>query len=270
MSRTSGDDDPDVGRSANGVQAVERVVQALEILAREGSAAVGDVADRIGVHKSTASRILGALEAHGFVQQSSRRGKYQLGVGLLRIASSIPRRLSLVHAARPVLEDLAQQYGETVNLAVLRGGYAVNVDQAMGPTNLASFDWIGNLTPLHATSSGKVFLAYMHPGLRDDVLRDAPPETLTPRTLTRQQLDEQLPEIMRLGYAATRGELEEGLNAIAAPVFGHTGEVIGAVSISGPAFRFDPDTDPALVKAVIAAGEEITELMGGPAAQDRS
>ncbi|MDQ4490936.1 IclR family transcriptional regulator [Sinomonas sp. ASV486] len=270
MSKSSDPEDPDGGRSANGVHSVERVVQALEVLAEEGSAAVGDMAERMGVHKSTASRILAALETHGFVQQSSRRGRYQLGVGLLRIASSIPRRLSLVHTARPVLEDLAQQFGETVNLAVLRSSFAVNVDQAMGAANVASFDWIGNLTPLHATSSGKVFLAYMPPAQRDQALREAPPEPLTSHTLTRDRLEAELPEIVRLGYAATRGELEDGLNAIAAPVFGHTGDVIGSVSISGPAFRFDPEKDPGLIKAIVAAGAEITELMGGPAAQDRS
>ncbi|WP_457317500.1 IclR family transcriptional regulator [Sinomonas sp. RB5] len=263
-------DDPDETRSANGVQAVERVVRALEILAQEGSAAVGDVAERMGVHKSTASRILGALETHGFVQQSSRRGKYQLGVGLLRIASSIPRRLSLVHAARPVLEDLAQQYGETVNLAVRRDVYAVNVDQAMGSANLASFDWIGSLTPLHSTSSGKVFLAYLHASDREELLRRAELTAFTPHTLSRAELMKELPEIVRRGYASTRGELEEGLNAIAAPVFGHMGDVIGAVSLSGPAFRFDPAADPGIVTAVIRAAEEITELMGGPASQDRS
>jgi DNA-binding IclR family transcriptional regulator len=264
MGNTSVSDEPDEARSANGVQAVERVVHALEILAKEGSAAVGDMAERMGVHKSTASRILGALETHGFVQQSSRRGKYQLGVGLLRVASSIPRRLSLVHTARPVLEDLAQQYGETVNLAVLRDIYAVNVDQAMGSATLASYNWIGNLTPLHATSSGKIFLAYMHSTERDELLRETKLEAYTPRTLNREELESELPTIMQQGYATTHGELEEGLNAVAAPVFGHTGEVIGAVSLSGPAFRFDPEAHPEVVKAVVAAGEEITELMGGP------
>jgi DNA-binding IclR family transcriptional regulator len=263
-------DDPDEARSGNGVQSVERVVRALEILAQEGNAAVGDMAERMGVHKSTASRILGALETHGFVQQSSRRGKYQLGVGLLRIASSIPRRLSLVHAARPVLEDLAQQYGETVNLAVRRDVYAVNVDQAMGSANLASFDWIGSLTPLHSTSSGKVFLAYLHASDREELLRRAELTSFTPHTLSRAELMKELPDIVRRGYASTRGELEEELNAIAAPVFGHMGDVIGAVSLSGPAFRFDPATDPGIVKAVVRAGEEITELMGGPASRDRS
>ena len=266
MSKTSTSEDPDEGRSANGVQAVERVVHALEILAREGSAAVGDVAERMGVHKSTASRILGALENHGFVQQSTRRGKYQLGVGLLRVASSIPRRLSLVHTARPVLEDLAQRYGETVNLAVRRDVYAVNVDQAMGSANLATYDWIGNLTPLYATSSGKVFLAYLHSTERDELFQRVELKALTPHTLDRERLERELPGIVERGYALTHGELEDGLNAIAAPIFGHTGELIGAISLSGPAFRFEPASDD-VVKAVVMAGEEITELMGGPTPQ---
>lgn len=263
-------EEPDEARSANGVQAVERVVRALEILAKEGSAAVGDMADRMGVHKSTASRILGALETHGFVQQSSRRGKYQLGVGLLRIASSIPRRLSLVNAARPVLEDLAENFGETVNLAVRRDVYAVNVDQAMGSATVASFDWIGSLTPLHATSSGKVFLAYLHPGERNELLQRVELTSFTPHTHGREQLEKELSGIAEHGFASTRGELEEGLNAIAAPVFGHMGDVIGAVSLSGPAFRFDPEANPGIAKAIVAAGEEITELMGGPTSRDRS
>ncbi|NUP73080.1 MAG: IclR family transcriptional regulator [Sinomonas sp.] len=267
MAKTSASEEPDEGRAANGVQAVERVVHALEILAKEGSAAVGDVAERMGVHKSTASRILGALENHGFVQQSTRRGKYQLGVGLLRVASSIPRRLSLVHTARPVLEDLAQRFGETVNLAVRRDVYAVNVDQAMGSANLATYDWIGNLTPLHATSSGKVFLAYLHSTERDELFRRFELKAFTPRTLNREQLEKEFPAIVERGYASTQGELEDGLNAVAAPVFGHTGDLIGAVSLSGPAFRFQPDNDPEIAQAVTTAAAEITELMGGPPAQ---
>ncbi|HKU12061.1 IclR family transcriptional regulator [Sinomonas sp.] len=272
MGNTSVSEDPnepDETRSGNGVQAVERVVRALEILAKEGSAAVGDMAEWMGVHKSTASRILGALETHGFVQQSSRRGKYQLGVGLLRVASSIPRRLSLVHTARPVLEDLAQQFGETVNLAVRRDVYAVNVDQAMGSANLATYDWIGNLTPLYATSSGKVFLAYLHSSDREELFHQIELKSLTPHTHSRQQLEKELPDIVQKGFATTHGELEDGLNAIAAPVFGHMGDVIGAVSLSGPAFRFEPQDD-VVVKAVVSAGEEITERMGGPASHDRS
>ena len=87
----------------------------------------------MGIHKSTAFRLLSALESRGMVQQNMSRGKYQVGVGVLRLASSMSRRISIVQQARPTLEQLADDLAETVNLAVRRSTYAVNVDQAMGP-----------------------------------------------------------------------------------------------------------------------------------------
>ena len=153
--------DPDQGVDAQGggVQSVDRALQILDILARRGDAGVSEIAEEMGVHKSTVSRLVGSLVGRELVRQNSERGKYQLGFGILRLASSIPGRLSVVHEAREILESLAAQYKETVNLAVLRSNYDVNVDQAMGPSTLATHDWVGSLTPLHATSSGKVLLA---------------------------------------------------------------------------------------------------------------
>ena len=126
----------------------------------------------MGIHKSTVSRLMGSLVSRDMVQQNSDRGKYQLGFGILRLASVIPGRLSLVHEARPVLEGLAAEFKETVNLAVLRSNYAVNVDQAMGPSTLATYDWVGSLTPLHATSSGKILLAALATDERDRILKE--------------------------------------------------------------------------------------------------
>src|SRR5918995_3141803 len=123
---------------AGGVQSVDRALQVLEILARDGHAGVSDIAEEMGVHKSTVFRLLESLAGPEMVQQNSGRGKYQLGFGILRLAASIPARLSLVREARPILEDLAQECKETVNLAVLRSNYAVNVDQALGPSSLAT------------------------------------------------------------------------------------------------------------------------------------
>ena len=132
----------------------------------------------MGIHKSTVSRLLGSLVSREMVHQNNERGKYQLGFGILRLASSIPGRLSLVREARPVLENLADEYKETVNLAVLRSNYAVNVDQAMGPSTLATYDWVGSLTPLHATSSGKILLAALPVDERNQICKrdrtDAP------------------------------------------------------------------------------------------------
>src|SRR4051794_6619983 len=146
--------------SAAGVQSVDRAVGVLEILARDGAVGVSEVAAEIGVHKSTAFRLLSALETRGLVEQTRDRGKYQLGVGILRLAATVPGRLDLVGQGRPVCEELAQNFGETVNLAVLRSHHAVNLDQPRGPAAVAAHNWGGELTPLHATSSRKMLPAH--------------------------------------------------------------------------------------------------------------
>lgn len=248
---------------SGGVQSVDRALQILDILARDGHAGVSEIAEEMGVHKSTVFRLLESLVGREMVQQNTGRGKYQLGFGILRLATSIPARLSLVREARPFLEDLAQECKETVNLAVLRSNYAVNVDQALGPSSLATHDWVGGLTPLHATSSGKVFLAALPADERRRILDEVGLSARTPRTITdREVLEKQLIDVAHNGYAETREELEIGLNAIAVPVYNHVGAVVGSVSISGPAFRFDPEKAPELISSLREAGLQISEKMG--------
>jgi DNA-binding IclR family transcriptional regulator len=258
--------EPDVDAEAGqhgGVQSVDRALAVLEILARDGHAGVSDIAEEMGIHKSTVSRLLSSLVSREMVHQNSDRGKYQLGFGILRLASSIPGRLSLVREARPILENLADEFKETVNLAVLRSNFAVNVDQAMGPSTLATYDWVGNLTPLHATSSGKVLLAALSADERDRILKETGLPQRTPRTFAnREELENQLLDVARDGYAVVREEFEIGLTAIAVPVFNHVGTVIGAISISGPAFRFDPEKAPELIEALKQAGLQVSAKMG--------
>jgi DNA-binding IclR family transcriptional regulator len=249
-----------------GVQSVDRAVTVLEILSREGSAGVSEIAAEMGIHKSTASRLLGALVAREIVQQDRERGKYRLGFGILRLAASIPGRLSLVQEAGPVLQDLAAEFKETVNLAVLRSNYAVNVDQAMGPATLATQDWVGGLTPLHAPASGKVLLAALPTEERQRILKETGLEAFTSRTLTsRPRLEEELLEVAHNGLAFTEEEYEIGLSAVAVPVFDHTGKVVASISVSGPAFRFKPKDQPGLLGSLKRAGLEISRRMGFPA-----
>jgi DNA-binding IclR family transcriptional regulator len=260
------DQEPEIdadGGQHGGVQSVDRALAVLEILARDGHAGVSDIAVEMGVHKSTVSRLMGSLVGREFVHQNNDRGKYQLGFGILRLASSIPGRLSLVREARPVLEDMADAYKETVNLAVLRSNYAVNVDQAMGPSSLATYEWVGSMTPLHATSSGKILLAALSADERGRVVKETGLRARTPRTITsRDKLEKQLLDVARKGYAVTMEEFEIGLNSMAVPVHNHLGAVIGAVSISGPAFRFDPANVPGLIEALTQAGLTISARMG--------
>src|SRR5687768_4726727 len=178
----------EASESSGGVQSVDRAVSVLEILAREGSAGVSEVATEIGVHKSTAFRLLAALEERDLVEQNTERGKYQLGFGVLRLASAIPARLELVGQAQPVLDELAQSLDETINIAVVREHYSVHVQQALGSAAVASQNWVGQVTPLHATSSGKVLLAYMSAERVDEIIDAAGLKSYTEHTVTSREV----------------------------------------------------------------------------------
>jgi DNA-binding IclR family transcriptional regulator len=249
--------------STGGVQSVDRAISVLEILAQRGEAGVSEVAADIGVHKSTAFRLLAALEERELVEQTQDRGKYRLGFGILRLASAVPGQLDVTHQSRAICEQLASQLGETVNIAVRRSHFVVNIDQARGPSAVATHNWVGELTPLHATSSGKVLLAYMTPEQRREVLTSSGLARLTAHTITSQrELEDQLDVVVRDGYASSVEELEEGLNAVAAPVRDHTGAVIAALSVSGPVYRFTADRMREVTPDVVAAAAAISQRMG--------
>jgi DNA-binding IclR family transcriptional regulator len=136
------------------VQSVDRAVAILEILSRDGEAGVTEVARELGVHKSTASRLLAALDRRELVSQDTARGRFRLGVGLVRLAGAAARRLDVVQESRPVCQALARQAGETVNLGVLSGRDALYLVQVAGPAALSPHNWAGQRIPLHATSDG--------------------------------------------------------------------------------------------------------------------
>jgi len=252
-----------VGNGAGGVQSVDRAITLLEILARRGEAGVSEVAAEIDVHKSTAFRLLGALESRGLVQQSVDRGKYRLGFGLVRLAGAVSGQLDVTHQGRPVYERLADELGETVNIAVLRQHYAVNVDQVHGASTVTVQNWVGNLTPLHVTSSGRVLLAALDEPRRTALIEAAGLERFTPNTVTsKSELGKILDEVREQGYSIVVEEYEVGLNAMAAPILGPGGQVLAAVSVSGPAFRFTPDVMQAAVPVLLRYAEQISQRLG--------
>ncbi len=244
------------------IQSVDRAIDVLEYLAEREDGAVTDLAAALGVHKSTAHRLLAVLEARGLVEQVSERGRYRLGFGLVRLAGATAGRLDLVEQSRSVSRRLAAEVGETVNVARLEGDAVVNVDQVLGGATVATQNWVGQRTPLHATSSGKVLLASADPAERARLLA-RPLERFTPATITnRSVLERELARAAASGWASTTEELEVGLNAIAAPIRGHDGAVVAAVSVSGPTYRLGPDRFEAVAAAVMAAGDEIGRRLG--------
>jgi DNA-binding IclR family transcriptional regulator len=247
---------------------VDRALAVLDILARRGEVGVTELAAELDVHKSTASRLVGALEVRELVEQIGDRGKYRLGAGILRLAAATSGHLEVTTQARPVCLALARELGETVNVAILdlldgQGAAAINVLQEFGATSsVASRDWIGRRTPLHATSSGKVLLAHADAAVRDAVLA-APLEGHTPATVTDGRLlRRELDEVLRRGWASTAEELEVGLNAVAAPVRDAGGVVVAAVSVSGPAYRFRAADLPGVGERLAEAAASISTRMG--------
>ncbi len=249
-------------RTESPVQSVDRAVTILEILARGGETGVTELAAALGVHKSTAFRLTAALEMRGLVEQPGERGKYRLGLGLVRLAGAATVRMDLSQQSRPVCERLAVEVAETINVAILDDDQAVNIDQVFGPSALTTHNWVGQRTPLHATSSGKVLLAHLPAELLKKRLA-APLERYTPRTVTgRKALAAQLEQILTDGFAFCIEELEQGLNAVAAPVHALNGQVVAAISASGPSFRLTEERIPAVAAAVRAAADEVSARLG--------
>ncbi|MDT0392011.1 IclR family transcriptional regulator [Streptomyces sp. DSM 41921] len=248
--------------AASAVQSVDRAVSVLEILARHGEAGVTEIADELDVHKSTAFRLLGVLENRGLVAQAKDRGKYYLGAGVLRLAGAAAVRLDVSQEGVPVCRELADELGETVNIAVLDDDAAVNIMQARGTASVTAQNWLGRRTPLHATSSGKVLLAHLPPTLREGLLA-RPLHRFTERTVTvASMLRGELDTVVQQGYAITVEELEIGLAAAASPVRAHDGKVIASLSVSGPVYRLSPERLPEVAKRTEAAAAELSRRMG--------
>jgi DNA-binding IclR family transcriptional regulator len=253
---------PGPGREDPGpIQSVDRAAAILEILARDGEAGVTEVARELGVHKSTASRLLAALDRRELVTQDTARGRFRLGAGLVRLAGAATRRLDLVQESRPVCRALAREVGETVNLAILSGGDALYLDQVAGPAALSPHNWAGQRIPLHATSDGKVLLAYLPSAEIPKHL--TPLQRFTDHTITTGSgLARALAEVRQHGYATAVGELEEGLTAVAAPVRNAEGRVVASISASGPSFRIPADRVPALAGSVRRAAADVSRRLG--------
>ena len=244
-----------------GVQSVDRALTILEVLARVGEAGVTEIAGELGVHKSTAFRLVSTLEAHRLVEQTTDRGRYRLGVGVLRLAGATTARLDLVQEARPVCRQLAADTGETVNIAVLSESSALYLDQIAGSSALQPHNWVGQHIPLHATSNGKVLLS----GLEDDAVKEllGTLSRYTPTTITKKgKLREELDLVREQGYAVAVDELEEGLTAVAAPIHNAHGDVVASMSVSGPTFRLSEKRVEDVVALLVEAASEVSHRLG--------
>jgi DNA-binding IclR family transcriptional regulator len=257
----------DVSRSVGGiyrVQVIDRAAAIIQVLAdAPADLAPADIAQRLRLHKSTIHRLLTVLERHRFIRKNAGDGKYALGLKLFELGNRAAKGLTLREHAHPFLARLVRETSETAHVGVLDEGDMVSIANVESPRAVQMRSAVGRRTPAHCSAIGKAVLASLLPSALDVFVARRPLSALTGKTLvTRAALMTDLQRIRVRGYAIDDEEIERGLRCVGAPVRDHTGLVIGAVSVSGPAFRIPKTRIPALGAAVMAVARELSAELG--------
>jgi DNA-binding IclR family transcriptional regulator len=237
-------------------------VRLLKALGAEpGEPTLAELVRTVGLNKTTAYRLLTALESEGLVERGSGDG-YRLGPELLALGGRALGASDLREAARGELVALARKTRETAHLEVRVGGETLILDEVMGSHRVGTMPSVGTRWPAHATSTGKVLLAAL--GASDlETFLASPLHALTPRTITDPQaLRRELLRVRERGYATGIEELEPGFMAVAVPVYARGGQVVAAVGIGGPRVRLDPDRLATIAKTLPPHAARISERLG--------
>jgi DNA-binding IclR family transcriptional regulator len=249
-------------RESGGIASVLSAIAVLKALPADCThVGVNALARQLGMHKSKVSRLLATLERHEFVQREPQGGKVSLGLGLIALASPLLRRLDVAKVAKPVLNAIADETGETAFIALWCGQEAVMVEQTVGTRAVVHYSWPGKAVPAHTTAAGKVFLAFLAPEALDRALQGRLAR-LTPHTITDPAaLREELARVAAYGYAANDEENELESCGIAAPVRDFRGEVAAALTLAIPKHRFAAQLETVPL-AVVRAAAEVSRRLG--------
>jgi len=253
--------------STRRIGAAERAIAVLDTLAEAGELGTNEIARRTGMTPSTVSRQLGTLAASGLAERVPTSGRYRLGIRLIHLANAVLARLDVREVARPHLVALVEATGETATLSVPGDEDAITVDFVPGAHQVQTVSRLGRPSIAHATSAGKVMLAFS-----GRELPEGPFRAYTPRTITdARALAGEIQEVLERGYAQAIGEREPGLTAIAAPIRSSRGELEAIVALQGPSERFDTTAVERAVPLLLERAAAVSAELGWrPAAHDGS
>ncbi len=241
-----------------GVQTVERALMLVALMADSNSdCSLSDLSRQSTLPTTTVHRLLAALVHAGYVAQDPTSSRYSLGGTLILIAQKAVRNNELIQTTRPWLEAIAAETGETVNLTARFGDSIMQLDHVESRNMLRVTYSPGERFPMHASASGKLFLANMQQPERELILT-ATLEPFTTETITRRRsLENEIGEIIQRGYSVDDAEREIGVRCVAAPIHNHSGQVAAAISISGPVLRISVDRMHAMAAQLVHAATEI-------------
>lgn len=244
------------------VRSVARAAALLKVLAAHGRPmGLGDLATAIRISKPATFHLLRTLELEGFVAKSADAA-YSLDWGLYELGSAVIRSVDLTRVARLHLDRLAEETGEAVLLSILDGESVLYLDRGQSTESFTMVANVGRRSPLHTNASGKVLLAYQDQHFIDAVLAKPLPANTSATVSTPRELEAQLLDARRDGYATCWQEQETGLSSVAVPVFDYTGRVCAAMAIAGPAERVSKKSVPGLVKRLREEAQEISAKLG--------
>jgi DNA-binding IclR family transcriptional regulator len=237
------------------VQVLDRALAIIDTLATEREdVSLMQMSGKLGLHKSTAHRLLMILERHRMVEREPNTGRYRLGLRLFELGALAIARFDIRERARPHIERVLFETEETVHLCVLDAGEVLYVDRVEPSRSVRMASKIGRLSPAHCSSVGKAMLAHLPEREVDDIVRQHGLPRMTPHTIvTPADLKADLKAIRERGYAIDNEEAEEGVRCVGAVVLGHDGRPLGAISTSAPSFRLTMERVPAVAAAVCRA-----------------
>jgi IclR family transcriptional regulator, KDG regulon repressor len=242
-------------------QTLDRGLQVLELIAEQPRRTL-EIAEELGVHHSTALRLLHTLRDRGFVHVEPD-GRYRLGAAMFRLSNRALEALDLRDIARPHMERLSERCGETVHLGILEGRHVVYIEKVEAAHPVRMYSRLGAVAPLHCTALAKSILMGIDPSLRDDLLAGFDFPRFTDRTHpTASSLLDDLQRSAERGFTRDNEEHEPGIHCVAAPVYGANGRPAAAMSISAPRSRVTEDALLAFVPGLVETAHAVSAELG--------
>jgi DNA-binding IclR family transcriptional regulator len=258
-------EEPKAQKERAGVQSLERAFGLLEAIARaRRGIGLAELSKTVGLHNSTTFHLVKTMVALGYIRQD-RDKRYRIGRSLFALAAGSLDEVELVSLATPVLEDLTQATGESGHFAVRSGDSVVVIAKTSGSGAFQLTNRAGVTRPAHGTALGKVLLAALTPAQLDRFLQNHELAALTPKTITEpEQLRQEIQEVARTGVAYDDGEFNTEVRCVAVPVHEFTGQVVGALGISGPIWRLSIPVLQKQTELVKAAARRLSAALGQP------
>jgi IclR family acetate operon transcriptional repressor len=246
------------------VKSLVKALNILEVLADEEQPhTLTQLSRRLHLHVSTVHRLLVNLVRHGFVEEDTLSGGYQLSYRILRMGLRVLDRLDFRRVANPLLRDLNARTQETVHLAILQEAQAISIEKFDSPQAVGLDARLGRLMSLHCTGVGKTLLAYQGEDFLNQIAQSPGLTRMTAHTITGlPQLRRELERIREQGYALDQEEAVDGLRCVAGPVLTHTGQIVAAFSVTGLATRLTPARVPEIAQLVRETSQQISYRLG--------